>query len=97
MLNARQLVGREALPDAMKLNPSFFKTVYVDLLNTRKTERAVRAALAAADGYLAERTAILFAPVLDHLQEVNEARSATEIEDYFVRNHGPGRRGAFAG
>ena len=97
VLNARQLVGREVLPDAMKLNPSFFKTVYVDLLNTRKTERAVRAALAAADGYLAERTAILFAPVLDHLQEVNEARSATEIEDHFVRNHGPGRRGAFAG
>jgi predicted nucleotidyltransferase len=88
VISARQLVGREVLPDAMKLNPAFFKTVYVDLLNTRKTERAVRAALAAADGYLAERAATLFAPVLEHLQEVGEARAATEIEDHFVRNYG---------
>lgn len=88
VISARQLVGREVLPDALQLNPAFFKTVYVDLLNTRKTEKAVRAALAAADAYLAERSATLFAPVLEHLQDVNEARSATEIEDHFVRNFG---------
>ena len=29
---------------------------------------------------------ILFAPLLEHLREVGEARSATEIEQYFKRN-----------
>ena len=31
---------------------------------------------------------MLFGAVLDHLQEVGEARSATEIEDHFRRNFG---------
>jgi len=48
----------------------------------------VKAALDAIDSYLAERSARLFAPVLDHLREVGEARSATEIEDHFARNFG---------
>ena len=46
----------------------------------------MQAALDAIDGYLAERAATLFRPVLEHLQEVGEARSCTEIEAYFKRN-----------
>ena len=38
--------------------------------------RTCEAALDAIDGYLAERAPALFAPVLDHLREVGEARSA---------------------
>ncbi len=30
----------------------------------------------------------LFAPVLDHLREVGEARSCTDIEHHFCRNFG---------
>ncbi len=30
--------------------------------------------------------ATLFAPVIDHLREVGEARSCSEIEDHFQRN-----------
>jgi hypothetical protein len=86
VLSARQLADREVIPQAMKLNPAFFRTVYSELLNAKKTRKNVQAALEAIDGYLAERAATLFAPVLDHLREVGEARSATEIEAYFKRN-----------
>ena len=88
VLNARLLLDREALPQALQLNPSFFKTIYVDVLNKKKTMRTVQTALSAIDDYIATRAHILFGPVLDHLREVGEARSATEIEDYFKRNFG---------
>lgn len=88
VLQAGMLVDREALPQALQLNPKFFKLVYVDLLNHKKTRPAVEAALAAIDEYLIQRAAAIFAPVLDHLKEVGEARSATEIEHYFKRNFG---------
>jgi uncharacterized protein len=86
VIGAGLLVDREAIPQAMKLNPDFFKTVYADLLNTRKTRKNVQAALDAVDGYIADRTSALFGPVLDHLREVGEARSCTEIESHFKRN-----------
>jgi predicted nucleotidyltransferase len=88
VFGARQLADREVIQQAMKLNPSFFKTIYTELLNTKKTARSVKAALDAIDNYLAERATRLFAPVLDHLREVGEARSSTEINDHFVRNFG---------
>ena len=88
VFGARQLADREVIPQAMKLNPSFFRTIYTDLLNTKKTPRSVKAALDAIDNYLAERATTVFAPVLDHLCEVGEARSATEIDDHFARNFG---------
>ncbi len=88
VLGARLLLDREALPQAMKLNPSFFKTIYTDLLNGKKTKKSVEDALSAIDRYLAERATALFGPVIEHLREVGEARSATEIEDHFRRNFG---------
>ena len=87
-LMARRLVDREVLPQALKMNPAFFKVVYSDLLNAKKTPKNVKAALTAIDEYLEERTDALFGPVVEHLQEVGEARSATEIEHYFERNYG---------
>jgi predicted nucleotidyltransferase len=86
VMSRRLLVDREVIPQAMALNPSFFTTIYTDLLNMTKTSERVEAALAAVDGYLAERAPALFAPVLEHLREVGEARSVTEIEDYFTRH-----------
>jgi predicted nucleotidyltransferase len=88
VIGARLLADREVIPQAMKLNPAFFKLVYADLLNSRKTAKNVEAALYAVDGYLAARAATLLAPVIDHLREVGEARSCTEIETYFRRNFG---------
>jgi uncharacterized protein len=90
VIGAGLLADREVLPQAMKLNPSFFTTVYHDLLNQRKSAKTVSAALDAIDGYLAERTEALFGLVIEHLREVGEARSATEIDDHFARNFGLG-------
>lgn len=86
VMSARMLVDREVLPQAMKLNPAFFQTVYADMLNARKTRKSVQAALDGIDSYLAQRAATLFAPVLDHLREVGEARSCSELEAHFKRN-----------
>src|SRR5882672_4479610 len=35
VIGARLLADREVIPQAMKLNPSFFKIIYADLLNAR--------------------------------------------------------------
>ncbi|MGH9833551.1 MAG: hypothetical protein ACREBD_18015 [Blastocatellia bacterium] len=86
VISARLLADREVIPQAMRLNPAFFKTIYSDLLNSKKTKKNVRTALDAIDRYVAERAATLFAPVIEHLREVGEARSCTEIEDHFKRN-----------
>ncbi len=86
VISARQLTDREVIPQAMELNPRFFKTVYADLLNAKKTRKNVLAALDAIDSYLAKQAAALFRPVLEHLCEAGEARSSTEIEAFFKRN-----------
>jgi len=88
VLDAGMLVDREALPQALALNPDFFKPIYTDLLNAKKTRKSLEAALAAVDRYLLDRAPVIFALVLEHLTEVGEARSATEIETHFLRNFG---------
>lgn len=87
VIGARLLADREVILQAMKLNPIIFKTIYSDLLNARKTRKNVQAALDAVDNYVAERAEKLFALVIEHLREVGEARSCTEIEDHFKRNY----------
>jgi uncharacterized protein len=86
VIGRKLIADREVIPQALKLNPAFFKTIYTVLLNTKKTRKNVQEALDAVDRYLAERAPTLFGPVIDHLREVGEARSATEIEDHFKRN-----------
>ena len=86
VIGARLLADREVIPQAMKLNPAFFQAIYADLLNAKKTRKNVQAALDAIDSYLAQRASNLFRPVLDHLRDVGEARSSTEIEAHFIRN-----------
>lgn len=86
VIGARLLADREVIPQALKLNPAFFQVIYVDMLNAKKTRKRVQSALAAIDSYLAQRAPTLFGPILCHLREVGEARSATEIETHFKRN-----------
>ncbi|HXS95028.1 MAG TPA: hypothetical protein VN736_10515 [Candidatus Limnocylindrales bacterium] len=88
LLRAGKLLDRETLPRALALNPPLFKIVYTDLLNSKKTRPRIEAALSAAEGYLERHTPALFAPIFEHLTDAGEARSATEIEDYFRRNFG---------
>src|SRR5262245_3223502 len=88
VLSAGQLADREVIPQALRLNPAFFQTIYSDLLNEKKTTQNVKSALDAADLYIVERTPLLFGLVVDHLREVGEARSSREIDAYFERNFG---------
>jgi predicted nucleotidyltransferase len=87
VLNHGLLADREVILQAMALNPAFFKTIYADLLNGKKTRKNVEKALDAIDGYLADRATALFGPVIEHLRDVGEARSCTELEDHFRRNY----------
>jgi uncharacterized protein len=86
VIGAGLLADREVIPQALTLNPEFFTIVYTGMLNAKKTRKTVEAALNAVDGYLAQRTRLLFGPILDHLREVAETRSATEIDNHFKRN-----------
>ena len=88
VIGRRLLADREVIPQALALNPSFFGTVYADLLNGRKTRPQIDAALEAVDAYVAERIPMLFGLVIDHLRDTGEARSCTEIEAHFERNLG---------
>ena len=87
VIGHRLLADREVIPQALKLNPDLFRTVYTDLLNQKKTRASIEAALHALEAYMEARAPMLFAPVIDYLREVGEARSCTEIENYFHRNH----------
>jgi uncharacterized protein len=85
VISARKLVDREVIPQALALNPEFFKVVYTDLLNMKKTGKSVDAALSAADAYMAKRARRLFAPVLDYLRDAGDIRAASDIEHHFSR------------
>src|SRR6185295_2652312 len=65
VIGAGLLADREVIPQAMGLNPEFFKVVYHDLLNAKKTAKSVEAALDAIDAYLARRTDELYGLVLE--------------------------------
>jgi uncharacterized protein len=88
VISARKLVDREVIPQALLLNPAFFTTVYTNLLNAKKTKKAVEAALTAADAYVASRAKRLFSPVIEHLREAGDIRSASDIEEHFSRRFG---------
>ena len=88
VFSRRLLADREVIPQAMALNPEFFGIVYAKLLNARKTTKTVQAALDAVDQYMSERAPTLFALVLEHLHDVGEVRSCTELENHFQRNFG---------
>ena len=66
----------------------FFKTIYTDLLNTKKTKKAIEGALAAADACVAARAKRLFAAVLTYLREAGEIRSASDLESHFSARSG---------
>jgi uncharacterized protein len=88
VISRRLLADREVIPQALQLNPRLFKIIYTDLLNSKKSAKNVRAALEAIESYMAKRARTLFQPVIDHLRDVGEIRSCTEIEDHFERNFG---------
>jgi predicted nucleotidyltransferase len=88
VIGAGLLADREVIPQAIALNPTLFTTVYTDLLNEKKTPERVQLALDTVDRYVAKRAPSLFAPLLAHLRDAGEARSATELEAHFSKTYG---------
>ncbi len=88
VIDHRLLADRETLPQAMKLDPALFKTIYTDLLNAKKTRKQVETALATVDAYVAERAPRLFALAIEYLEKAGEVRSFSEIEAHFERTYG---------
>ena len=88
ILSRRLLADREVLPQALQLNPEFFKTVYVDILNAKDGQESPGRPGMPSTAIWRSGQATLFGPVLEHLREVGEARSCTEIDDYFTKNLG---------
>lgn len=86
LLAHRELLGREVIPQALALNPAFFRVIYTDLINEPKAKGPVEAALIAAETYVADRAASIFAPVLDYLRDAGDIRAAREIDEYFERH-----------
>jgi predicted nucleotidyltransferase len=85
---AGEIIGREVIPQGQALNPELFQVIYTDLLNKKKTKKAVGLALDTAEGYLQRKSKRLFKPVFAYLRAEGDARSATAIDHHFNRNHG---------
>ena len=77
--------GREVVPQALAYNPSFFRSIYIDLIQQPADEAAVRAALGQIDTYLTDKHLLLFAPILRYLSEADGARSVSELDLYFKK------------
>ena len=88
VIESGAIAGREVLPEALKLNPRLFKTIYTDLLHQSVTRARVADALQTVDEYIASRATVLFAPVLTYLRDAGEARACSEMEHHFTRNLG---------
>jgi uncharacterized protein len=86
VISRRLLPDREVIPQAMTLNPGFFRLIYADLLNQKKTRKTVEAALDAMDTYVADRAPALFGLVLEYLRDAGDARSCREIDTHFKRH-----------
>jgi len=88
VISAGQIADRETLPQALKLNPALFTTIYTDLLRQGTTREPVEKALAAIEAALAARAPEVFAPVIDYLAEVGDVRSTRDLEDHFKKTYG---------
>jgi hypothetical protein len=80
-----ELTGREVIPQALQLNPGFFRPVYVELIDQKKNEAVIQQALDHINQYLESKVDLLFGPILEYLREEGGIRSATELESYFKK------------
>ncbi|MFW9995008.1 MAG: nucleotidyltransferase domain-containing protein [Candidatus Odinarchaeota archaeon] len=75
---AGKIPRREVLRQALQLNPSFFNTIYTDLLMGEKDYQTLHGVLERIESYLDGRLETVYKPVLDYL--VGEGTPCTESE-----------------
>jgi RNA polymerase sigma factor (sigma-70 family) len=79
------ITSREVIPQALKLNPTFFNKIYYDLIHQKKDETIIQNALDLINNYLAEKVNLLFGVVLAHLAEAGGIRTTSELDEYFAK------------
>ncbi|SEM60770.1 hypothetical protein [Paenibacillus sp. OV219] len=70
---------REAVLQAMKINPVFFQEIYIGLVGGAVDKAKVKAALERIVLFVQEREKELFSPILDYLNLEQDVRSISEI------------------
>jgi hypothetical protein len=80
-----EVTSREVIPQALKINPAFFKQVYLDLVNQPKDEAVIQRTLDLINAYIDERVRALFGPVLDYLKQEGGTRTTSELDTYFAK------------
>ena len=90
IISAGRVADREVLPQAAKLNPALFDTIYINLLRNGTKKDAVETALETLERYMEGRARKIFAPLVAYMQEVGDVRSSRDIEDHFKKNFGIG-------
>jgi hypothetical protein len=88
IISAGLLADRETLPQALKLNPALFTTIYTNLLRDGTAREPVEKALEAIEAAMAARARDVFAPVIAYLAEVGDVRSTRDLEDHFKKTYG---------
>ena len=88
VVGAGLLADREVIPQAAKLNPALFKTIYTELLEGGTQKAVVERALLAAESYMEQRAPQAFSLVLEYFKETGDVRSARDAEDHFKKNFG---------
>jgi uncharacterized protein len=82
-----EVVGREVIQQAEKYDPELFGALYHRLIDGPKTAETIGEALLRIHSYLRQNLDEIFAPLLDYLAEQPGARSSTEIDYHFARQH----------
>lgn len=79
----KEIIQREVVQQALRLNPQDFNRLFIELINTEKDLPSMHRQLALSEAYIAERTWVIFAPLLSFLEERGNVVSASEIFQYF--------------
>lgn len=88
VIAAGLLADREVIPQAAKLEPALFETIYTGLLQHGTSKTHVEKALKAIEAHMSSRARQVFAPVLDYLEDVGDVRSSRDLEDHFKKTFG---------
>lgn len=84
VVSRKEIITREVVLQAMRLNPQVFEKLFIGCINGEKDIPGIEEHLVLAEGYLAERIDILFAPLLRFLAEHGTAVGATDISRQFA-------------
>ena len=88
VVDAGENPGREVIPQAMGLNPEFFRTVHADLLAGARDKEHLARVIAGIEAYLDERTQRCFGPVLEYLADAGVPVGSRELNQHFSRQMG---------